>query len=187
MSCTPVLSQIAFRIRNDDGNETTATWVAAENTNGSFAVDTNLRIRLGIQVTNACAAANAVFQLQYSRNGGTFTDVTASSVVARSSASPNLADAANTTDQFTAGTGTFLGATCFDEVDGAAGGASLDIAASGQTQVEYCVQIRKADVWNGDVIEFRVTNANLASWTQTPDVTVTGGNDILPNFGGRQM
>lgn len=179
MSCTAVLAQDAFRGRNDDGNETTATYKGsgADNENWSQAVDVNFRIRFHVQVTNACAAANKTFQLQYALDTGSgygaYTSVNASSSVVRSSASPNLADAANTTDQMTAGSGTFIGLTAFDEVDGLCGGSTLDIPASGHTEVEFCCQIRSADVANGNTIKLRVSSANLASWTQEPVITVS--------------
>lgn len=177
MSCTPTLDQTAYRLRNDDGNETTATWVYNENNSGAVTGYRNYRIRFVVQVTNACAAANRIFQLQFSLESGSWTPVNASSNVVRSSASPNLADAANLTDQMTTGSGTMIGTTGFDEVDGAAGGNSLDIVASGHAQVEYCFQFRPGDVTkDGDnSIKLRLSDSqgNLNAWTQTPDFTLT--------------
>lgn len=45
-----VLSQYAFRFRNDDGNEANATWLEAENTN--VIVDKNNTVRLRITIDN---------------------------------------------------------------------------------------------------------------------------------------
>src|SRR4030095_10636450 len=72
---------------------------------------------------------------------------------------------------------------------GAAGGTSLDLAASGHTEVEYCVQIRALDVVTGDSIQLRVsdTQANLASWTQTPTITASGGAAKRPTFSDNQV
>jgi hypothetical protein len=178
MSCTAAWNQKAFRGRNDDGNETTATWKAAQNTNFHFAKDTNLRIRLEIQETAACAGANKVWQLQYNLNTLGWNNVTGTSSVVRSTASPNLADAANLTDQLTVGTGTFVGATGFDEANGQAGGSSMDVAASGHAEAEFCVQIRSADVASGDTIQLRATDNGtaFAAYDQTPTVTVSSGN-----------
>ena len=124
MSCTAAFNQKAFRGRNDDGNETTATWKAVQNANWTQAVDVNFRVRFEVQETAGCALANLDIQFQYNLNSAGWVNVTATSNVVRSSASSNLADAANLTNQLTIGTGTFIGLTGFDEVNGIAGGAS---------------------------------------------------------------
>lgn len=175
MSCTASFTQNAFRGRNDDGNETTATWKAVQNTNWTQLVDTNFRVRFQAQEGAACAKNNVVWRLQYNKNAAGWVVVSAASSVVRSSASPNLADAANLTDQLTGGTGTFQGATGFDEVNGDAGGASMDLAASGHAEAEYCVQIRASDVADADSIQLRITDSGtaLASYTQTPTITVS--------------
>ncbi len=176
MSCTPVLVQDAFRGRNDDGTETTATYkgTGADNQNWTQNVDENFRIRLHVQVTNACAATNRQFQLEYSLDGGSWTPVNNVSSVVRSVASIGaIADGATTTDQLTTGSGSFIGLTAYDEVDGLVGGSSLDLAASGHTEVEFCVQILSADVTNGQTVQLRVSATNLDSWTSIPSVTVS--------------
>lgn len=174
MSCTAAWTQAAFRGRNDDGNETTATWKATQSTNWTQAVDVNLRVRLEVQETAGCAGANKVWQLQYNRNSAGWVTVNGSSSVVRSSASPNLADAANLTDQLTAGTETFVGATGFDEVNGAAGGSSMDVAASGHAEAEFCVQVRSTDVADNDSIQLRATDNGtaFAVYTATPAMTI---------------
>jgi hypothetical protein len=178
MSCTAAWNQKAFRGRNDDGNETTATWKANQSTNWSQAKDTNFRVRFEVQETAGCAGANKVWQLQYNKNSAGWVTVNGSSSNVRSSASPNIADAANLTNQLTAGTGTFIGATGFDEVDGAAGGAAMDVAASGHSEAEFCVQIRSAEAAGGDTIQLRITDngSAFAAYDATPSITVSSGN-----------
>ncbi len=57
------LDQNAFRARNDDGSETTATWAAAQSTNLTFPKDTNLRLRYLLNaVSNPGSTA---YQLEY--------------------------------------------------------------------------------------------------------------------------
>ena len=58
------LDQYAFRFRNDDGSETTATWKATQNTNISEVVEA-LRLRIGLQATGDPAAA--AYQLEWQR------------------------------------------------------------------------------------------------------------------------
>ena len=185
-TCTAAWNQKAYRGRNDDGNETTATWKATQNTTWSQAINTNFRVRFEVQETAACAGANKVWQVQYNRGGAGWVNVSATSNVIRSSASPNLADAANLTDQLTVGTGTFQGATGFDEVNGQAGGNSMDVAASGHAEAEFCVQVRGADVIAGDTIQMRITDAGtaFAAYDATASFTVSDGVTVGAIGGG---
>ena len=188
MSCTSAWNQVAFRGRNDNGDQATATWKALQNTNWTQAVDENFRVRLEAQETAGCAKANFTnIQLQYRLNAGTWTDVTASSNVVRSFASPNEADAAALTDQLTVGTGTFEGDACFDEVNGVCGSTATDVAASGHIEAEYCVQILSADVANNDTVELRITvgGTAFAAYDATPSITVSESApvEVLPGVG----
>jgi hypothetical protein len=45
------LEQYAYRFRNDDGSETTATWKAAQNTSASITPDETFRFRVGVNAT----------------------------------------------------------------------------------------------------------------------------------------
>jgi hypothetical protein len=165
---------IAYRGRNDDGNETTATWKAAENTAWVQAFDTNFRVRF-LHQNDTAQILNLDILLQYSLNGGAYTAVSATSSVVRSSASPNLADAANLTTQLTGGTGTYVGATGYDEVNGICGGTSMDVTATGHFETEFCVQLRSAEVARGDTVTLRTFNNDAgAAWgTYTVVATLT--------------
>lgn len=67
---TPViLKQSDFRWRNDDGSETTATWKAAQNTNSTIAVTTNVRLRMLIDATRDPVPKH--YKLQYRKVGDT--------------------------------------------------------------------------------------------------------------------
>jgi len=180
------IGQAGFRGRNDDGSETTATFKAAQNTNWTQQVDTNFRVRFLMQNSGTTALNNLVAQLEFTLNGGASTNVTGASTVVRATASPNVTDAANITQQLTGGTGTFIGLTGFDEADGAAGGNSLDVPASGNFEVEYSIQIRGADVNQGDLIGLRVTNAGTdftGSYTQVPSIIVAASATRTPLVG----
>lgn len=161
-----------FRFRNDDGNETTATWKAAEDTDISQVCDVNLRFRNKVQ-NDTAAINNLDVQVQYNRNGAGFNNINASSLVCRSSASPNLADQANLTEQLSGGTGTFIGATAFDEVNGICGGTSLDLTATGKMENEFCFQVRSVDVNHGDTIVIRTINSDTGTPWTTYNVTAT--------------
>ncbi len=75
------LRQTQYRWRNDDGNETTATWRAAINT-PTVVTDINATLRLRIEFDNDNQEAESSVveeTLQYSANGGTtWVSITAS-------------------------------------------------------------------------------------------------------------
>lgn len=166
--------QHSFRIRNDDGNETTATWRRALNVGDQPPVAINFRIRFCIDNAAGTPTGSSdafISQLQYSLNGGAWTNVTGASSVVRSYASPNVADNAATTEQL-AGPATFV-AGAFDEANGAL--AAITLATTEETEVEFCVQVQTADVATGNTIQLRVSDAGTAlySYTQTPTLTVS--------------
>ena len=70
------LDQDTFRARNDNGDETTATWKAAANINWTQKVDENIRVRFVIQEANGSNAPDMTFQLEYNLNSGGWNDVT---------------------------------------------------------------------------------------------------------------
>ncbi len=61
-----VITQTAYRFREDDGSETTATWAAAENTAVTRATVTATRLRVQADTTGADPGAQAL-TLQYKR------------------------------------------------------------------------------------------------------------------------
>lgn len=70
----PTLSSIkaeqhSFRFRDDNGSETTASWLASLNTDVTRAKDTNTRLRTLVNVTGDLPAQN--FQLEYKDSAGT--------------------------------------------------------------------------------------------------------------------
>lgn len=170
--------QDRYRIRNDDGtDETDATWKAGLNIDVIVAKDVNIRVRFGIEETADVADPNVQFQLQYNKNSGGWNDVNGSSTNIRSSLSTKLVDAENTTEQL-AMAGTFLTTNAgVDEVNGLVGGANLDFSASANEEVEleFCFQVRSADVTNGDTIQLRIVKEAdelLSTYTNTPTLTV---------------
>ena len=176
MACTAAFNQKTFRGRNDDGDETTATWKETAGTDFTQIVDTNFRIRFEVQETAGCAKNNfTTIQLQYNLGGVGWNDVTGASSVVRSFASANLADGAATTDQLAVGTGAFVGGGGFDEVNGIAGSTAMDVSASGHFEVEYCIQILSAGVTDGATLQLRVTDGGsaFAAYDDTPTITVS--------------
>jgi hypothetical protein len=167
----PAFDQDSFRLRNDDGDEATATWKVAANQNTSLNVDENFRCRFVVQETAGGSVTNEGFKFQYRLNAGSWTDITTTSSVVKSVLSPNFTDGVDCVQRI--GAGTFI--TDNDGMDeNGATGAVADFAGNDETEVEGCFQIVGADVANNDVIEIKVVRDDgtvLDSYTSTPSIT----------------
>jgi len=67
------LEQEGFRFRSDDGSETTATWLASQDSSITRALETNTRIRLLVNATNDPGSIQ--YQLEYRKNGGSWARI----------------------------------------------------------------------------------------------------------------
>lgn len=165
---TAVITISHFRGRNDNGSETTATWIAAVDTDFGQAVDTNFRVRLAVEETAGGGVNNPDLHFQYRHLEGTnaWTDITTTSSVVRAFGSANFTHADDTTQQISAFS--FItpneGMTDTGEVI-----TTADPSSSG-IEIEGCFQIRSADVTAGDSIEMRCTI----------DTAAPGGTPVLP-------
>lgn len=166
------IDQWEYRGRNDDGSETTATWIAAINTGWSRLPDTVFRVRFGLRNPGTSEWNANGLQLEYRRNGGTWTDVTTTSTVVRA-ADGSPANDVGTSRQLTA-SGTFADGLYTE--DGHIGWPASNIPAGGTTEHEFAVTIRGVDVVAGDTIELRLTKddgAALDTYTVAgPAITV---------------
>lgn len=167
MAGLSLLSQDAFRGRNDDGNETTATWKDSLNINWLQAVDTNFRTR--ILIGHSGLLVSLTPQLEYNLNGAGWNPVTTASSVCKAVNSTNITDGEATTQQI--GAGSFVAG----EVSEDGIGAAIALTGTVETEVEYVLQIVATDVVDGDIVELRVTNAGVALdvYTQTPAIVVS--------------
>ena len=177
--------QAAFRLRRDDGDEVTATWRQPLNTNDGHPLDTNLRIRFVIQSGSNPPPVNALnLRLYCARNGGAYQQVNATSTIARSSLSPNVADDAATTQQLSVGS---FSSSNFDEGNGRvtvfkdAGNVTGEV-----TETELCIQLRSADLAYGDVVTFQIRDdvgGVLNTYTNIPSVTIGVTKNTSATFG----
>lgn len=182
--------QDSFRARNDDGSESAATWKAAVNTDWEQPADENFRIRFLVEELDDVAEDDVQFQLQYNKNSGGWNDVNGGSLNVRSSASSNVVDGADTTEQLS-GPGTFItNNDGFDEANGLAGGTVLDFTTTvnQEVELEYCCQVRGVDVSNGDSIQLRLVkeaDVLLDTYTNTPTLTVPAARYTQTSYRGR--
>jgi hypothetical protein len=171
----PIVKQASFRFRNDNGDETTATWIAAANT-AAGTINAGVNFRLRAVVDEQSAAGNppaTVYKLQARYNSGAWQDVNATATICRPSASPNVADGAATTMQIGA-SGTFT-AGSIDEVDGAV--ASVDLGNDAYTELEWSVALYAAGgvIATSGTVEFRVVQSTgrvLDAYGTLPSLTV---------------
>lgn len=167
----PSFTQVAFRTRNDDGSESTATFRQAQNTNDTLYVGQAFRVRFLIDETASVAWTNKTWNLRYSLNGGAYTAVSASTPV-QFLASANFADGDDCVSRLTGGSGTFL--VNNNGMKETTGGALNSGSAGNLFETEWNLQIDSAQVANGDTIALRIYDGTtaIATYTQTPTITV---------------
>jgi hypothetical protein len=152
---------VSFRLRNDDGNETAATWVAAQNTNASITEGVTFRLRYLVQETGGVAinGTDSDWGLYFRINAGAYQWLGAESITGLNfSTSPNVTDVQATTQQLTGGTGSFIAG----QVEEGNGRLQSAIGASQNTEYEFVLILPAADVVGGDTLDVQ-----LAQWPVT--------------------
>lgn len=175
----PALDIDIYRWRDDDGSETTATWLAAANTGYNFDVsagNVQARLRVDISESGGANASNQAYELQFSINGSAFTTLGTATTGVRYYDSANLTNNTDTTEQLNGG-GTFTGTggQCEDGiVDGFVIGANEDLEA------EYTVEFVSADLSNNDVITFQILGSvdGVITATVTPTTTIIASSAV---------
>lgn len=169
----PAVHQNAYRARNDDGTETTATWKAAQNTTWTQLSTETFRLRFLLEEEAGAQAKSVTFDLQATRDGGVTWENVGTNVAGCVYAlgSPNVTDTTPTTQQITGGTGTFqAGEVSADGIT-----AAITIASGGQCEVEYICKLGPTAV-NNDLIDLRVRYGdatNLEAYNAIPRLTAS--------------
>jgi hypothetical protein len=160
-----------FRYREDDGTETTATWVYAQSTDGTLEVDTNYRMRLDVDAEHTGGGSFAITPTwQYRLNAGTWTAITGSSSVVKAVTSGNVSDGTATTAQLTVVTDTFVASEI--TTDGISP-ATATMGIGDHTECELVFQIVGDDVSDADSIELRILDDTTAiTETAIPTIEV---------------
>lgn len=149
-----------YRWRNDDGSETTATWIQAANTEiTNVSLTAQLRIRTSITEGGTCQGTGCRMQqrLEFSSDAtscttGSWTTVTTSTSGWRLRDSSNFTNGAATTQQLTSGT--FAAGKMLDTANPA--GTNTTMSQSGKTEDEWSIDGNSPS--NGTVYYFRTTN-----------------------------
>lgn len=173
------IDQNAFRGRNDDGNETTATWIAAKNVNWTQTLDVQFRVRFGL-IESGGGDHELGFKVQFNHKGLGWFDVTTTSGAARMAASTGLTEGSNCTAQLALG-GTFQTTNAGQEDGDGTVPDTAETKAGKTIEHEYSVVIRSAVVAATEVVQFRVVESDgtaLQTYTNTPSVTAASATPV---------
>lgn len=173
----PVIEQQVYRWYFDDGSESAQTEAAAQNTAKTIIIsgagEGKLCLRLAIAETSGAAggASTDDWRLQYSRNGGAWTDITTSSTHIQGYNSTLLTDAGATTQRLTGATGTFAAGKISE--DGLADDVLLDLSKN--IELLFTIQPVFSALANSDAITFRILRnaATIDTYTVTPTLNIT--------------
>ena len=185
----PITNQSAFRWRNDDGTETTATWRAGENTAITGVVTTEIiRLRMEIEETNSAALMTNA-RLEFSSDatactGGTWTALDMTTTAWRVVDSPNITNASATTNQLITSARTFTAGRIFDTQNQDVTGVSLN---NSQTEWEWA--IRGDGAAANTTFRFRVTNAGtvLGAYTNCAQLTTITAESLTFSLGANSL
>jgi len=165
------LHLVKWRFGADDGTEAAHTFLAAENASADLFVNTNYLLRIGIQQTEATAAANLVQQFRYNLNGAGWVNITTTSAVVKAVAVGAFTNGQASTTRLTlTGSPDTSNANCTE--DGSSGGNANDVPVSGHSETVLGFQVVSGAVARGDTIQFDVTVSGPTT-TITLDVTPT--------------
>jgi hypothetical protein len=179
-------TQNTFRWRNDNGSETSATWLAAAGTNitPTIAYNETLKIRLRIVTQESGTTSSTLSgRLYIAKNGGSYSQISNSATNGcKVASSTNFTDDSVTTKQVTSGTFVAGRMDCSTGQCSATG----TIAQNSYTEHEFELQFDGANLANGDYFDFRMRNGTTAygTYTLTPRITFnrtappTGGTDV---------
>jgi len=190
MPINAVWNQQSFRWRNDDGSETSATWIAAANAQQNFKVWDTPRIRFLIQETAGSNQSETPrFGLEYRINrvgSGGFTawDTTENNSVSFNivpishPGSSNYTNRAAATQQL--GSGTFNDGEIMSSSNSTTTTGLSATNGNDEYEVEFKIEFRDngfdGGVQPGDVIELRIAVGSpttaLGSYTNTPSITI---------------
>ncbi len=192
-SGTPVVVQLNYRWRNDDGGETSATYAKATDTaitSGVFVGD-RIRLRILLSNTGTGPATNYNYRLEHASNANSCTTWT--TVPDSTSSEPwqiggasNVADDIATTDSegITNPGGKTFNAGKVRTANNSTG--NITITQTQFSEIEYSI---KSNIYTtaGTEYCFRVTNAGSTAnftYTVTPRITLSGSQGGGGHAGG---
>ncbi|MEE8598211.1 MAG: hypothetical protein V3S69_01600, partial [Dehalococcoidales bacterium] len=151
------LSVDKYRWRNDDGSESAATWIGAENVPYQIDIidnlDDTLRLRMNLTESNGIASVDQGYAIECSVNSGAWFRLDRGTPQYLTiDDSTYLTDGENTTEQM-AGAGTFVGTAGVDE-NGVI--SSRILAGNNDTELEFVIKVIANDFSHGNSCSFRI-------------------------------
>lgn len=174
----PNLVQQNYRIRDDDGSETGATWLENAGAPHDLSTDKNIRIRFLLEETAGANEANQSYEIWYNRNSTGWNQVTSIDTYVRPSLSSQFADGDDCTQQL--GSGDFVASNGGMDEDGEV--AAYVITASQETEHEYCIKFQWASCSDNDSFEFRVeadSGLDLDGYNALATITINKGPAVV--------
>jgi hypothetical protein len=167
--------QKSYRIRNDDGSESAATWLYALNTSGDVEMDKIVRVRLCIRNYSSGGhggggGGTIAFKLQAKINSGSYADISSSSACQYTNSS-YITNLANTTQQISTN-GSFYwvtGDTCEQLTTD-----SHTLDSTDETEHEWVLWLDSAQLNDGDTVTLRVLTSGgstMDTYTTYPTMT----------------
>ncbi len=179
-----VPSMTSFRYY-EDGTESGSTAIAAQDTNITRSVNSDSNILFRARIQETAGGSNIVtpstWQLQYSKNSGTWTNVTTGTSNVKGFNSSNLTDGDATTNRLGSGTGSFNAGLVEESglIDDFSGPS-----ANNYTELLYSITLVSADLANNDTLDFRITfNGGATSDTVSPRITASKGGSTYNETG----
>lgn len=195
-SSTPSTSQLHYRWRDDNGDETTAAWREAEDTGDpsgstvSLNPDENVRIRFSVGNLGAGLASGYIYRIEYATSTGSCTaGIGAWTTIPsndtghwRTASSTGYANGDSTTAQFSNSESyTFTAGRMVE--DPSATTSAISLSENQYTEIEYAIKAT-ANANTAGTYCFRVTNngSELDIYDNYPVITLAGNTNIAPEF-----
>lgn len=167
----PILGQTHFRFRNDNGDESAASWKDDLDASISLSPNDQYRLRFAIEESNGAEVSASDYRLKCSVNGGAYNDIPGNAAPAASSS--QFTGPVSTTQQISSGS---FGTGKLVELgtDSVKYPVNLSIPANGVTEIEFTLVIPAGQSID-DTLDFRIydqDNNPLGSYSNTPRITV---------------
>ncbi len=166
------LDATAFRFY-EDGTESGSTALATQDTDILHNLrdgNLNLALRIRLQNSGIDGLTTDDFQLQYAKNGGSYTNVTSSSSDIQGFDSGDLTDGGTTTNRLGSGTGSFVAGEIAEDglVD------NRQVTESNYTEMLYSLTSIAEDLVHQDYLDFKVLlNGSAITNTEIPRITAS--------------
>src|SRR5579862_251316 len=156
------VSVMHYRFRNNDGSESSATWMAAEDTNAVKVITGDTTFRLRLVIADTSGSSSSAYGINVSHNLGTPKEVDfGNTYVNAPLGGSGLTDGGNTTEQLTLDSGytyvTTAGQVSYLSVQS----ATISLSPNDETELEFAMQLTYAQLSSGDTLDFTLISLSV--------------------------